>query len=66
MVGIGHRQAITERLSQGRGGIPIRDVVKGLTWCRYRILIEGGRFPPSGFDITEMLQKASPGVDTVF
>ena len=37
-----------------------RDAAKGLTWCRYRILIEGGRFPPSGFDMTEMLQKASP------
>ena len=40
-----------------------RYVAEGFTWCRYRILVEGGRFPPSGFDVTEMMQKAAPGVD---
>ena len=43
-----------------------RYVAEGFTWCRYRILVEGGRFPPSGFEMTEMVQKASHGVDTVF
>ena len=30
------------------------DVEKYLKMCRPRILIEGARFPPFGFDITEM------------
>ena len=40
-----------------------RCVAESFTWCRYRILVEGGRFPPSGFDMTEMMQKAAPAVD---
>ena len=32
----------------------LRDVEKYLKMCRPRILIESARFPPFGFDITEM------------
>ena len=34
--------------------VDLGDVEKYFKMCRPRILIESARFPPSGFDITEM------------